>query len=299
MYNDFMQVATVYYILLFIAGTFFGSFLDLVSDRLISGEKLVFGRSKCDFCKKVLGIKNLMPIFSFVAQKGKCSFCKKRISLYYPFSEVLAGLLFVIAGYLSNFMQISDLSSFLAFLYYAILFCFFAVMFLTDLKFCLIPDAVVIPAIMFVFVSNIGIRVFDIYNLYHRLSADKFGAYLIKSGYWNNQLVYSAKDFGYVILSSVLISLFFLFLVWITKGKGMGLGDVKLGLLVGLVNGFPLNIIAIFLGFVIGAVYSLVLMSLGKKSLKDTVAFGPFLIIASLVTLTYGSNLLNWYVNLF
>ena len=56
-------------------------------------------------------------------------------------------------------------------------------------------------------------------DLYKKLSADKFGVYLIKSGYWNNQLIYSLRDFGYVILSAVVVSLFFMFLVWITKGK--------------------------------------------------------------------------------
>lgn len=299
MYNGAMQAVIVFYLLLFIAGTFFGSFLNLVSDRLIHGDKLVFSRSKCDFCKKTLSARNLVPIISFIFQGGKCSFCRKRLSFYYPFSEVLTGLFFVFAGYLSNFLEISSSFNFLIFLYYAILFCFFVVMFLTDLKFCLIPDSIVIPAIIFVFISNIIVRAYDLFSLHQSLSMDEFGTYLIRAGYWNNQLLYSAKDLGYIVFSSLLISLFFLFLVWITKGKGMGLGDVKLGFLIGLVNGFPLNIVAIFLGFIIGAIYSLVLMALGRKSIKDTVAFGPFLVIASLITLAYGSNLLNWYISLF
>lgn len=299
MYNAFMQIANIYYLFLFIAGTFFGSFFNLISDRLIKGDKIIFGRSKCDFCKKPLGFKNLIPLLSFIIQRAKCSFCKKKLSFYYPFSELLTGFSFVVAGYLSNFANVSEFSNFLLFIYYAIIFCFFVIMFLTDLKYCLIPDAVVIPAIIFVFLSNIGLRIYELRALYQRLTVDKFGAYLIKAGYWNNQMIYARKDFIYLVISAVLISLFFLFLVQITKGKGMGLGDVKLGLLIGLINGFPLNIVAIFLGFFIGAIYSTGLMALKKKTLKDTVAFGPFLITGSVIALVYGSNLLNWYINLF
>jgi leader peptidase (prepilin peptidase) / N-methyltransferase len=299
MYNAFMQIANIYYLFLFIAGTFFGSFFNLISDRLIKGDKIIFGRSKCDFCKKPLGFKNLIPIISFIIQKAKCSFCKRKISFYYPFSEALTGFSFVLAGYISNFAKASIFPNFLLFLYYVIIFCFFIIMFLTDLKYCLIPDVVVIPAIVFVLLSNIVYRIYEIRSLYQRLSVDNFGVYLIKAGYWTNQLNYALKDFGYLILTSILIALFFLFLVWITKGRGMGLGDVKLGLLIGLINGFPLNILAIFLGFFIGAIYSTVLMALKKKTLKDTVAFGPFLITGSIIALVYGSNLLNWYVNLF
>jgi len=308
MYNEIMEA--VYYIFLFIVGTFVGSFLNLVSDRLPKGQKVVFGRSHCDFCKKTLGLKNLVPIFSFIFQKGKCSFCKKKLSFYYIFSEIFTGMLFVLAGYLSGIAKGVSLSSLIFLIYYIVVFSFFVMMFLTDVKFCLILDSLIAPAIIFVLLTSIFVRVFNLVDLYKKLSADKFGVYLIKSGYWNNQLIYSLRDFGYVILSAVVVSLFFMFLVWITKGKGMGFGDVKLGFLIGLVNSLPLSygvpsvtrymyvIAAIFLGFILGAIYSVTLILLKKKSMKDTIAFGPFLITGSLLVFLFGNNLLDWYVNL-
>ena len=93
--------------------------------------------------------------------------------------------------------------------------------------------------------------------------------------------------------------LFFLSLIKITRGMGMGGGDVKLGFLIGLFNGFPVNIIAIFVGFLSGALVSLVLVLLKKRSMKDTIAFGPFLIFGSILSLVFGQQILNWYIGLF
>ena len=291
-----MQV--IYYIFLFTIGAFVGSFLNLVSDRLPKGKKIVFGHSKCDFCGKSLGPKNLIPLLSFFIQKCKCAFCKKKLSYYYPFSEALTGLAFALAGYLSNFIKVSNVSNFISIVFYIVVSCFFVAILLTDLKFCLIPDTLVFPAILFVLVSFVVTRAYDLYDLYHKLSTDKLGVYLIKVGYFKSHAIFAAKDFGYLLLSSLIISLAFLFLVWITKGRGMGMGDVKLGFLIGLVNGFPISIVAIFLGFSLGAIYSLVLILLKKKTMKDTIAFGPFLIMGSVIALVYGSYLLDWYVHL-
>ncbi len=300
----------IYYAFLFIFGAFTGSFLNLVSDRLPRGEKIVFGRSKCDFCKKILGIKNLIPLFSFIFQKGKCSFCKKKLSYHYVFSEAFVGSLFVLAGYLSGIVRGYSIPNLISLVFYIVVFSFFAVMFLTDLKFYLILDVLVIPAIIFVFISSISVRFYDLIDLHNKLSADKFGSYLIRSGYWNNQVMYSLRDFGYVLVSAFVVALFFMLLVWITKGKGMGIGDVKLGFLIGLVNSLPLSygipsitrymyvVSAIFLSFILGAIYSLILILFKKKTMKDTIAFGPFLIIGSLLILLFGESILIWYINL-
>ncbi len=288
----------VLYFFLFIIGAFIGSFLNLISDRLPKGKKIVFGRSECEFCHKSLGVKNLIPLLSFIFQRGKCSFCKKKLSFYYPFSEFLTGAVFMLAGYLSGFVFESGIQNIFLLLYYIVIFSFFVAMFLTDIKFFLILDSLVLPTIVFVLISSLLVRGLELFNLYKNLSTDDFGVYLLRSGYLNNQIIYSLKGFGFVLLGSFAISLFFLFLIFITKGRGMGFGDVKLGFLIGLVNGFPFSIIAIFLGFVIGAVYSLLLIALKKKTMKDTIAFGPFLIMGSLVTLLFGARLWEWYTQI-
>ena len=288
----------IYYLFLFILGSFIGSFLNLVSDRLPKGKKIVFGHSKCDFCGKTLKPKNLIPLLSFFIQKCRCAFCKKKLSFYYPFSEALTGSAFALAGYVSSFVKVLSVDNFISLVFYLIVFSFFVTILLTDLKFCLIPDTLVFPAILFVLISFISTRVYDLCNLYHKLSTDKLGVYLIRVGYFKSHTIFATKDFGYLLLSSLIISLAFLFLVWITKGRGMGMGDVKLGFLIGLVNGFPISIVAIFLGFSLGAIYSLVLILVKKKTMKDTIPFGPFLIMGSVIALVYGSYLLEWYIQL-
>lgn len=288
----------VLYVFLFIVGAFVGSFLNLISDRLPKGKKIVFGRSMCDECKKTLGVKNLIPIFSFIFQKGRCSFCNSKLSWYYPFSEILTGLVFMLAGKISGFVVFPDSQNIFLLFYYSVIFSFYVAMLLTDLKFYLILDSLIIPASIFVLFTSIIFRVLDMVSLHRNLSNDKIGSYLLRTDYFNDQMVYALKDFGWVVFGALMISLFFIFLIFITRGRGMGYGDVKLGFLIGLVNGFPLSIISIFLGFVLGSIYSLGLIAGKKKTMKDTIAFGPFLIMGSLLTFLFGPQLWDWYTQI-
>ena len=270
------------YILTFISGLLFGSFLNLVSDRILTKNKILTGRSKCNSCKKPLEAKHLIPLLSFMIQKGKCAYCKKKLSWYYPASEILTGLMFMGAAYLSSVFIAVSYSTIISFVYFK-----------------MIPNKIVYPAIIFVLlfmILNSSLYLF----LYHRqLSADAFGVYLLEAGYLQIQVYNMLKALGMVLLSSTVIAGFFAFLVAITKGKGMGGGDIRLGFLIGLFNGFPQNIIAIFLGFILGATVSLALVMLKIKTLKDTVPFGPFLIAGSVIALVWGAEIWDFYVNLF
>jgi len=89
----------------------------------------------------------------------------------------------------------------------------------------------------------------------------------------------------------------FLLLAIISRG-GMGWGDVKLAALIGLATGFPLVFVALIMGAILGGVVAIVLLVAKKKKRKETIPFGPFLSLAALITLLWGSNILNWYVAL-
>ena len=78
----------------------------------------------------------------------------------------------------------------------------------------------------------------------------------------------------------------------------MGGGDVKLGAFIGIVLGFPQGLLAIVLSFLLGAVFSVVLLLTGKKHFGQVIPFGPFLVTGSLVTLFWGKEILDWYINL-
>jgi len=294
-----MNIELVYYILIFIGGTFIGSFLNLVSDRLINGEPILFGRSHCDFCKKPLGPKNLIPIFSYLFQKGKCAFCKKKLSAFYLVSEILAGFALVLASYYSGILNTFSFRDFWDFLLLSIVFCLYIIIFLADLKYYLIPDIIVYLGIGVTTLFVVGGYAMDLYSFYQKLMGDPLGPYLIKVGFWDSQLKYVLESLGETLGSSLIIALFFLLLVWITKERGMGAGDIKLGFFIALFNGFPGNIIGIFLGFILGAALSLFLIVFKRKTLKDSVPFGPFLIAGSIIALLYSSNILSWYINLF
>ena len=83
-----------------------------------------------------------------------------------------------------------------------------------------------------------------------------------------------------------------------TKKRGMGFGDVKLMMPLGLLLGWQSTIICLFLAFVSGGVVGTFLLATGKRSLKQPVPFGPFLIAASLVSLVWGDQLFGWYMSL-
>ena len=289
----------LYYILIFVAGAVFGSFFNVVADRTVSGESILFGRSKCDHCKKPLKAKNLFPIFSFLFQKGKCSECGQKLSWYYPFSEIVSGLIFVGVAHYTQVFQNFGWVYLLAFFYLVSVFSVYLIIFLTDVKYRIIPDKVVYAGIWFVLLFFISYTVINIYLTYKAMAADDFGKYLIASGFFTQQVIAVLKSFGIMLLSSLGIALFFLLLIFITRGRGMGGGDVKLGFLIGLVNAFPTNVLGIFLGFFLGALFSLVLILFKRKTIKDTIAFGPFLILGSVVAFFFGDVILNWYGGLF
>jgi prepilin signal peptidase PulO-like enzyme (type II secretory pathway) len=192
-----------------------------------------------------------------------------------------------------------NLQTAIAFFYLLFIGSVYVTIILTDLKFRIIPNKIVYPGIIFVLAFMIINSSLYLYLYYNRLKGDDFGVYLLEAGFFQIQLYSVLKSVGMILLSSFLIAAFFALLVWVTKERGMGGGDVKLGFLIGLFNGFPINIVAIFLGFVMGAVTSLVLVLLKIKTLKDTVPFGPFLILGSIISLIWGARIWTFYINLF
>jgi leader peptidase (prepilin peptidase) / N-methyltransferase len=312
----------------FIFGTFLGSFLNLVADRIINGGSILFGHSRCDGCGMPLKAQNLVPVLSYIFQRGKCSNCNDKLPLTYPISELLAGLAVAFSFHRSGFIQHlgnNNVETLSILVYLLIIFSFYIILFMTDLKYQLIPNVIVYSGIVvaagFILITQLyGLRVF-----HQTLVSSEMGRLLVQNGLMQVAYRHFFRFLLWLLLTSFLLMLFFKFLVFITKGRGMGRGDVKLALLIGLFNGFPLsvplaieglehpllysfqyftlehvlqNVLAIFLGFIFGAAYSLVLMGFGKKGMKDTIAFGPFLIIGSVVAFVWGAQIIDFYLSL-
>jgi len=208
----------------------------------------------------------------------------------------MTGSAFLFSAYYSKVLINFNFSTLLVCLYLLSVLSFFIILFFSDAKYRLLPDKIVYTAIFVTLLFILTLYLVDLKIYHDKLLVGTFGQYLIKAGFWKNHLFLVLKQFMVLIASSFFISFFFMTLIFITKGRGMGGGDVKLGFLIGLFNGFPGNVLAIFLGFLFGSLYSLLLISLKRKSIKDTIAFGPFLILGSIVAFVWGEQIIKWYL---
>jgi prepilin signal peptidase PulO-like enzyme (type II secretory pathway) len=274
---------TFYYILIFTFGLIIGSFLNVVIYRLENGEKIINDRSKCLHCKHILEWYDLIPIFSFIFLKGKCRYCKRSISIQYPLVEIATGILFIL---IFNFSAQGGPA--LGWQYFYLLFWFYIVsslivIFIYDLKHYIIPDEVIYPAIGLTFV----------YKLFEIL---KFGHWDL-TGNWKLEIGNLVTIFN-PFIAAVLASAFFLSIVLLTRGRGMGGGDIKLAFLMGLILGWPIVLLSIFIAFILGSIIGIFLILVGKKKMKSMIPFGPFLIIGTFVGLFFGERIIRWYLNL-
>lgn len=299
----------------FILGTILGSFVKALADRSL-GNKSFWGRSSCSRCKRKLAWFDLFPVLSYILLKGKCRYCKDKIGMEYLLVEVVMG---VLVGFL--FWQTSSNLQFSVFnlqftvlsvqnlqliilLLELIFKTFFivvlAILFLTDLKKMFIPDRVVIPSIVVGVVLGLIITATKIGYLYYSLSQSATGRLLLppKSEYFQRHVLKIAQPYLWSILVGILIGAFFLGLIIITRGKGMGGGDVKLGAFIGVMLGFPQALFALVLSFLTGAIFSIFLIIAGKKHFGQTIPFGPFLVLGSLIMLFWGQQIVDWYLYL-
>lgn len=241
------------YFFVFIFGLAVGSFLNVVIFRLEKDKLVLTGRSKCPKCGEILNWRDLVPLVSFFEQRGRCRYCGKKISWQYPAVEMATGLLFllVILSRQSAEKNLVSLDPSLALrmtpdmlgiIFNLIVVSSLIVIFTYDLKHYIIPDKIVYPAAALVFLARL------------------FGV---------NPLNY--------FLSAFFAAGFFLALVLASKGRWMGLGDVKLAFLLGLFLGWPMVLMALFLSFFSGAFVGLLLIMLGRKKMKSEIPFGPFL----------------------
>ena len=268
-------------VVVFILGLTVGSFLNCVIYRLKTGQNFLKGHSSCPHCLHQLKWYDLIPVLSFILLKGKCRYCKKPISWQYPLVELITGLLFLqifnfqffwtLSGGLSVGLLFNEFSifNFLNLIYYWLIVSLLIVIFVYDLKWYVIPDKIVYPAIIIALIFNFQFSIFNQFSI-----------------------------FKFSILSALGTSIFFLAIFLISRGKWLGFGDVKLAFFMGLFLGFPDILVALFLAFLIGAMIGLGLIIFKKKGLKSEIPFGPFLITGTLIALFWGNQIINWYLNL-
>lgn len=255
---------------LFIFGLVIGSFLNVVIYRSVNGESPFKGRSHCDHCGKLVDWKENIPLLSFVILRGKCANCKKRISWQYPVVELLVGLLFVWWYWMGRgfFLLAADPFTWAQPAFWLVVGIVLLMVVVYDLAYYLIPDFLTIPLVVLTLLYRIGLGV----------TGQMRWVDLITSG-----------------LAGLILAWFFMGLYLGTGKKGFGLGDVKLAPALGLLLGWQKTLVMIFMAFILGATVALVLMALGKKKLGQTIPFGPFLVLATILSLLWGGLIWDWY----
>ena len=223
-----------------------GSFYNVVGWRLPNNESIIFPPSHCPKCNHRLRASELIPIFSYVFQKGRCKECKEKISWYYPVFEFISGLLFGFC-YLS-FRLTPQLLIALTFI------SMLLIIIVSDIHYMIIPDEVLIVCSLILAVE-IGI----IYGW-------KVLLLRILSGIGAFTCMFLLKKLGDFIF----------------KKESMGGGDIKLMFVLGLTLELPIALLSIFVGSLVGLPISLLFL---KSNSEHIVPFGPYLAIGAIILL--------------
>lgn len=265
----------------------------------VFSSKKIGGRSRCRHCSKTLGALELIPVLSFLAQGGRCRTCKKQISFQYPLVEILSGLIFVVVPiFLSRFY---NLRIFLfeplhahAWFYavsavWILIFLVWLLIAAIDVKEYIIPNELnlILGGLGCIFV----LIVFYAKN-YPFFKTSFLGSYEFLFSFTKNIFLNH-------LAGALLGVLFFGIFAYLSQGRAMGFGDVKLALAAGLLFGLPDMGLAIILSFIFGGIYGLFTILSGRKKMKDKLPFGPFLILGSVLTFFGGFQIVSFYFRLF
>ena len=246
-------------------GLLIGSFLNVVIDRLPLSKSLG-GRSSCDNCGRTLSLWELIPVISYALQGGRSQCCHKRLKLQYSLVEAVTGLSFFMVSfaYLSR-SPVLDIQHFASLMGLLIITASSIAITLIDWRHHIIPDELQLALFL-------GVIVYQFFT-------------------GNLQVL--------LVGNALIVALPILLLYLLTRGKGMGFGDVKmqmtLGLWLGLVPGF----LGLYIGFLAGALYGVILLLLRKAGRKSQIAFGPFLLLGAWVTFWWNQELLRLLMRVF
>ncbi len=246
------------YLFIFLLGASFGSFLNAWIWRTRGKKSIMKGRSKCTNCGAEIAWHDNIPVFSYFFLRGRCRHCNKRISIQYPLVELVIGLLFLIVLYHhQNTIKIELIRDLL-------IIYFLAFIYIYDFKYREILDRITLPLIVILSIFSLVFNWHSVPNLF----------------------IGAAIGGGFFILQYLL-----------SKGRWIGGGDIRLGILMGVILGPRLVVLAIFLAYMIGAVVSLILILLKRKKISDSTSFGTYLTLATVVVMLWGKDILSWYLS--
>ena len=246
-----------------------GSFLNVCIDRLPQNKSIAYPPSHCEACQHKLSAKDLIPVFSYLRLRGRCRYCQTSIPRKLLWVELATGVIFALLYWHYRLSPELGVMAFYA--------CLFIVIFVIDLEHSLILNKVVYPSMVVALLLSLLPESW--------LSHEAWLTIVIEPGIASAAL---GGAIGFVV---------FLLIALVSRG-GMGWGDVKLAALIGLATGFPLVFVAIIMAAILGGIVAVVLLATRRRGRREMIPFGPFLAVAAMATLLWGSTILRWYVGL-
>lgn len=247
-------------LLFFVWGLVWGSFLNVIIIRGHRGESLR-GRSRCESCLKELSWKELVPVLSFIIQKGRCRNCGSVLSLQYLLVELGTAILFVAAGW--KVISLPENQFWMLILLFLRIFAAISasiVILVSDIRWQIIPNGAVLTLIL---VATASISIFR-----------------------------KPLSFGvlYDIGAALVLAMFLGGLWFVSGGRWIGFGDVKLIFATSLLVGYPASFAAFIFSFWLGGAAGIVFLALGKKSLGSRIPFGPYILAGSALAFFYAEK---------
>lgn len=253
-----LQVVAV--LLSFLLGLIWGSFLNVVALRTLSGRSIFYPPSHCPKCGHRLRWYENIPLLSWVVQRGRCTVCGKRISWLYPFGELTTALLFAWAAYAAW----DEPAAIGRFIFYVVLISLFMTVTVSDLQSMRIPNRILL------FFTPLIVAL--------KLYLDGLQALFP------------------TLLGIIVYGGLFFLIYWLSRG-GMGMGDVKYAALLGVVLPVQHILLFILLASLFGLLVAIVLMLVRGWGRKDALPFGPFMSLSAWLVVLYGETMMNAYLS--
>lgn len=228
-----------------------GSFFNVIIFRFNTGRGVIKGRSRCDNCLSIIKWFDLIPVLSFFILRGRCRKCKEKMSPLYPIVEIST------ATALIMLLLKTTVLSYLTALNIFIVLLFVLIVFI-DARYLIIPDKVLILLL----VTAISLKI---------------------AGSNANPLS--------LLISSLGLTSFFAILFLVSKGRWIGLGDIKLIFIVSLLLGYPLSYIALVSSVWAASIFSLTLLAAKRATLKTEIPFGAFLSVTTIIFVVFNHGL--------
>lgn len=243
-------------VVLFLLGLVIGSFLNVLIWRLPRGEGVASGHSRCTGCDQTIAWYDLIPLASFFILRRRCRRCRQPISWRYPLVELITGLLFV-----SLYWALASSNTqqgLILMLYWAVALSGILTIGIIDFTHFIIPDKILI--------------VLGLLAVVHALMGTPLN----------------------FLATALIASAMFALVYWVTRGRGLGWGDVKFVFVLGLLFGFPAMLFVIYGALFLGVIWGGGLLLTKRGNLKSKLPFGAVLAVSAITTvLAHG-----WLINL-